>query len=88
MKRSTRTNQKKKPSSSGKNDFSLKDAFLQIVEGFIKNFFEQLQDGIASKAREIIQEAKRSVTITLLIVFGTIFLFVGLANVIDVVIGF
>ena len=85
MKRNT--NNKRNNSAASDGDFSFKDIFLQIAGGFISNFFEQLKDQVMERTQEILHEVKRAATVTFLILFGVVFLFVGLANIIDVVVG-
>lgn len=67
--------------------YSFKDIFLQIAGGFVSNLFEQMKEQVAEKTREILYEVKRTAITTFLILFGIVFLFVGLANVIDFIIG-
>lgn len=74
-------------SSKSKNDSSIKDMLLQVVGSFARNFFDQLQEGITNKAKDILREAKRTVTVTALILLGIVFMFIGLANIIDMVVG-
>lgn len=79
----------KKPSGSpkAKNESSVKDILLQVVGSFARNFFDQLQEGVMNKVNELLKEAKRTVTVTALVLLGIMFMFIGLANIIDMVIG-
>ena len=78
---------KKSSTSKSKYDSSLKDMLLQVVGSFARNFFDQLQEGVANKVKEVTQEVKRTVTVTGLVLLGMIFMFIGLANVVDIVVG-
>lgn len=83
----TKKTAKKSSSSRPRDDSSLKDMLLQVVGSFARNFFDQLQEGVASKVKEITQEVKRTVTVTGLVLLGMIFMFIGLASVVDLVVG-
>ena len=86
MKRSTKN--KNDNFAKEENEHPFKDMFLQIARSFFGNLFEQLKDQVSEKAQDILYEIKRTITITFLILFGVVFLFIGLANIIDVVVGF
>lgn len=80
------TTKKGKGSTSQKaNQF--KDMLLQIGSNFFRNLFEQLREGIKSKISEFVQNAKRVAVVTFLIVVGVLFLFIGMANLIDSALG-
>ena len=78
---------KKRKSSTSQKANHFKDMLLQIGSNFFRNLFEQLQEGIKSKVSEFVQNAKRIATVTFLIVVGVLFLFVGMANLIDSALG-
>ncbi len=60
---------------------------LQVGGVFFHNLFEQAQEGIKVKIHEFAQNVKQVATVTFLIVVGVLFLFVGMANLIDSALG-
>ena len=80
------TTKKRKRSTSQKTS-RFKDMLLQVGSNFFRNFFEQLQEGIKTRVNEFIQNAKRVAVVIFLIVVGVLFLFIGMANLIDSALG-
>lgn len=78
---------KKKTTTKSNDDSSIRDMIFQFIGNFAGTFFEQLQENAMSKVREVLREVKKTATITFLILFGIMLLFIGLANIIDVAVG-
>ncbi len=78
---------KKRSRSASQKTSHFKDMLLQIGSNFFRNFFEQLQSNIKAKVTEFVQSAKRVAIVTFLIVVGVLFLFIGMASLIDSALG-
>lgn len=77
----------KRRGSSSKKTSHIKDMLLQVGGAFFHNLFEQAQQGVKVKIQEFLQNVKHAATVTFLVVVGVLFLFVGMANLIDSALG-
>jgi len=83
----TKKGNKTKKKVDAEDGSSIKDMLLEFAGSFVRNFFDKLQEGISGKIREVLHEVKRTVTVTFLLLLGIIFMLIGLANVVDILVG-
>ena len=66
---------------------SMKDFLFHFLGDFIRNFLDGLNETIQTRLKEISQDTKRIVTVMFLTGVGSIFFFIGIAKIIDNLIG-
>jgi uncharacterized membrane protein len=85
---------KKRENNIFGNISPIRDIMMQFVSSFLNNFIEQIQENIAEriediqadlkvKAKVLAKNATRTFIVFFLLTLGAIFLFLGLANVLD-----
>ncbi|MEA2007348.1 MAG: hypothetical protein U9O20_04300 [Patescibacteria group bacterium] len=77
----------KRRQSNSKKSSHIKDILLQVGGVFFHNLFDQVKEGVKVKLNKFLQNVKRVATVTFLVVVGVLFLFVGMANLIDSALG-
>lgn len=65
-----------------------KGILLEMASTFFHNIIDQLREGVRAKVENFFQDVKKAVVVFFLMLVGSLFVFVGMAKLIDRVIGF
>ena len=73
--------------NSSRENGSIKEILMQVANSFFSNFLAKFQEGVKAKVGEFLQQMKKLLAISFLIVFGVAFVFIGAAMFVDEAIG-